>query len=76
MYANDGQPTQLNEERGITKEPLAIVLAPGQKLDPLSRVNFGKVYTIEHNIKVSEVGKVSAASLPKLKAYWNNRLQD
>ncbi|ORY18203.1 hypothetical protein BCR34DRAFT_456380, partial [Clohesyomyces aquaticus] len=29
-----------------------------EKLDPLSRVNFFKIYTVEHNVKVRPFGKV------------------
>lgn len=34
---------------------------PAQKLDVMSRVDFGKVYTIEHNVKVRSMGKVNRA---------------
>ena len=36
------------------------------KLDPRSRLNFGKVYTIEHNVKVRSFGMVHRNSLPAL----------
>ena len=32
-----------------------------------SRLNFGKIYTVEHNIKVRNVGKISKESLPRIK---------
>ena len=31
----------------------------GDKLDPMSRVNFGRLYTIEHNLKVRSIGIVN-----------------
>lgn len=39
---------------------------PEQKLDDRSRVNFAKVYTIEHYSKVQSLGKVNRASMPVL----------
>lgn len=45
-----------------------------EKLDPLSRIHFGKVYSIEHNVKVRSFGKVNAASMTSLlyqfRAVW------
>ncbi|KAK3082011.1 hypothetical protein LTS18_008153 [Coniosporium uncinatum] len=31
-----------------------------ERLDPMSRVNFAKVYTVEHNVKVYNFGMVDA----------------
>lgn len=33
------------------------------KLDPMSRIDFAKVYTIQHNVKVRSLGKVNRLSL-------------
>ncbi|KAF1988836.1 hypothetical protein K402DRAFT_327905, partial [Aulographum hederae CBS 113979] len=35
----------------------------GAKLDPMSRVCYSKVYTVEHNVKVKEFGNVDAGSI-------------
>lgn len=47
----------------------------GTKLTETSRVNFGKVYTIEHNVKVKSFGNVNRDNLYNLKyqfaAVWN-----
>lgn len=37
-----------------------------QKLNKMSRLNFGKIYTVEHNVKVMPVGKITEESMPKL----------
>lgn len=44
-----------------------------EKLDPWSRVDFGKVYSIEHNVKVRSLGKVNQASM-KLLLYQFRRV--
>lgn len=42
------------------------------KLDPRSRLDFGKVHTIQHNIKVKSYGKVHDRSLQALTDQFNN----
>jgi hypothetical protein len=54
----------------MTKEPLEVTPATfDQRLDPMSRLNFGKIYTVEHNVKVLPVGKISERSMPKFLSY-------
>ena len=38
----------------------------GYRLDPLSRLNFGKVYTVDYNVKVKSIGMVNRASMRDL----------
>jgi len=45
---------------------------PGEKLDTLSRVDFGKVYTIEHNVKVRSLGQVSRDSVQALQYQFDS----
>jgi hypothetical protein len=57
---------------------LAIRVSPKsrmEKLDPLSRINFGKIYTVEHNVKVYDFGDVHPDSLVTLKAQWKYTLK-
>jgi len=48
-------------EKGLmTKHPIRIeVTKDSHKLDPLSRLNYAKLYTVEHNVKVLFIGKVA-----------------
>ena len=41
-----------------------------EKLDPLSRINFGKIYTVEHNVKVFDFGDVHKDHIPTLRTQW------
>jgi hypothetical protein len=57
----------------IVKNPIAVNPArEDQKLHPMSRINFDKIYTIEHNVKVMNVGKVVDDSLHNLSIYFIN----
>jgi hypothetical protein len=51
----------LDREIGLmSKHPIRIeVINDSHKLDPLSRINYAKLYTVEHNVKVFFIGKVA-----------------
>lgn len=70
MHGHSNRPITSPNEPKMVKEPLEVQpSSPDQKLDPMSRLNFGKVYTVEHNVKVLPVGKISESSLSKFLAY-------
>ena len=74
---SDIKPTLLADEMDIVKEPIAVDKAsPDQKLHPMSRIRFNKMHTVEHNVKVMNVGKVSKTSLTYLILYYNNEFRD
>ena len=43
-----------------------------QQLDPMSRINFGGIFTIQHNIKVKPLGLVNSRSIDALLAHFQN----
>ena len=61
----------------MNKDPLRVVPNdPMETLAPSSRVNLAKLYPIEFNFRIHEIGQVGRESLPKLLAYVteiNNR---
>jgi hypothetical protein len=59
----------------LVKEPLEVEpVFTSVTLHTSSLVNFGKVYTVEHNVKVMPIGQISARSMPKFVQYWKERL--
>jgi len=78
VYMTDTQPFCLpEEEKYLTKKLITVEKASDdQKLDIMSRLNFKKIYTIEHNVKVMNVGRVTRDSLPVLLGYWRQSLAD
>jgi hypothetical protein len=40
------------KEKGMTKRPIRIMTNPRHRLDKASRLNYAKLYTVEHNVKV------------------------
>jgi hypothetical protein len=70
IYTGEKPPKKLPEEKRLTKDPIQVVPVGGHELEPLSRVNLAKVYPVEHNFKVLEVGRVIGGHLKRLLAYW------
>jgi hypothetical protein len=76
VYMTDARPYCLPEEgRYLVKKPIAIERASSdQELDRMSRLNFRKIYTSEHKVKVMAVGQVTKESLSLLHVYWRASL--
>ncbi|PQE23490.1 Ankyrin repeat-containing domain protein [Rutstroemia sp. NJR-2017a BVV2] len=58
-------------ERGLTRRPIRVIPSePQHKLDPASRLNYAKIYTVEHYVKVWFIGKLAPESeLPVVTDY-------
>jgi hypothetical protein len=70
-YMSNSHPARLASETGMTKQPICIDPAgPDQTLHQMTRINFAKTYTVEHNFKVMTIGKVADNSMHLLKAYF------
>ncbi|KAI4229552.1 MAG: hypothetical protein LQ349_006382 [Xanthoria aureola] len=71
IYTGSSAPVKLPGEQGMNKNPLRVIpVRADEKLDPLSRVNLGKTYTVEWNTKVKEIGRIEKTSLINMLAYW------
>lgn len=61
-------------EPQLDRDPLAVTLdSPAERLDYMSRANFGDLHTIQHNVKICHIGGISSASMPTFYAYVNER---
>ena len=63
-------------EKGFQKEPIAVVMTPPETLHIASRLNYAKVHTVEHNVKVMDVGMVHPTSMPYFKVHWENEIRE
>ncbi|RYP50068.1 hypothetical protein DL768_004354 [Monosporascus sp. mg162] len=60
LSRHKGPPRLLKKEPELGFEPVAIeIYAPNEKLQLESRVNYSKLVTIEHNVKVFFIGRVA-----------------
>lgn len=60
----------------ITKKAIAVDLEENHTLDETSRIHFGKVYTIEWNVKVMRIGQVASASEKDVEDYWREEMKE
>jgi hypothetical protein len=74
IHANDTAPYAKEEERPfLPKKPIAVRMAgKEQKLDKMSRINFGKPSSVEWNVKVMHVGRVVPDSMATFLGYYYN----
>jgi len=72
IFMKNSTPTFGLEEPMMTKEPIAVVpVSPDKKLDSMSRINFAKIYTVEHNVKVKHIGEIDKAYVHRLMGHYS-----
>jgi hypothetical protein len=67
VYTGNAPPPVSDSERGM--KAIAIRIDPDNAttpLDPMSRIHYGNLYTVEHNIRVKAYGMVNQTSLVPL----------
>lgn len=60
IHTESVEPKQVPDEPISNKRPISMRPARTQRLNPASRINFAKIYTIEHNSKVMDIGMISS----------------
>lgn len=62
IYAGDTAPPPVDGEK-LTKPPIQMIPQTYRdKLEPTSRINYAKIYTVEHNVKVCFIGHIAQTS--------------
>lgn len=56
-YTGNVEPQPLTGE-SLVKHSIKIDARSGEALESSARINFAEIYAVEHNVKVSRVGKV------------------
>ena len=63
IYAGKEAPKPLEDEPKLLKKPVRVKIDnPKEKLRRQSRVNYSKIYTVEHNVKVCFIGRIQKDS--------------
>ncbi|RDL32580.1 uncharacterized protein BP5553_09036 [Venustampulla echinocandica] len=80
IYTGDSPPQPLPGESPLEKRPIQMIpKTPREKLDPASRINYAKYYTVEHNVKVKFIGKLAPSSYKTFvmdsETAWNNKIR-
>ena len=60
IYTGESPPEKLDGEQSLTNSPIQVILKNNRdKLDKYSHVNYAKLYTVEHNVKVQFIGQIA-----------------
>jgi hypothetical protein len=77
IYMDDQTPQRLPQEANSKKKPIAVAReGRAPPLDKASRVHFGKLYTIQYNMRTMHVGHVTQRSLPLLREYFREEIMN
>src|SRR5271170_917364 len=59
IYTKSGRkPRETDDEQKLQNNPIRMEpMSPRDQLNPLSRLNYAKIYTVECNVKVCFIGK-------------------
>ncbi|KAF2268654.1 kinase-like protein [Lojkania enalia] len=76
-YTGSMPPKMLQDEiltigEGSMREPIKIQTRTDlEEMSPESRINYGKIYTVEHNVKVYDFGDVDADFIGKFREHFD-----
>lgn len=58
VHSNQELPRAVKNEPKFTKKPIAVKMAPGERLTPTSRLHFDKPQSIDWNVRVKDIGMI------------------
>lgn len=71
VYGQGNQAPLPSDEEKLDKDPFAIIVEEaGEKINPMTRLNFAQVYTIQHNVRVAKVGRIPNNQIGRLNQYF------
>ena len=74
IYTSETPPALLPGER-IVKYSIRVEPTGNETLEAASRVNYGKPYAVEHNVKVLDVGIVAESHQYLIPAYFDSAMR-
>lgn len=75
MIPLDGHMQLHPDERPLNKSPLHVKVEDASiSIDPMSRLNFSKVFTVGYNHKVRNVGRMVVESVKRMEEYFAESL--
>lgn len=76
LYPHSIEPPEPWPEEGIERDPLGVIIEEGQQyLSPSARIDCGRIYTVEDNLKVMKIGRIHPTSVPLLEQYFQESVQ-
>jgi hypothetical protein len=66
----EGRP-KLHPLEKLNMQPFPIIVEePDERIDPMTRINFGQVFTIQHNLKIARIGRIPKSHFALLDQYF------
>jgi hypothetical protein len=80
IYIDKYPAKEVAGEVPLSRGPIKMIpKSPRDKLEAASRINYAKIYTVEHNVKVCFIGEIAEDSLRRLITdfddTWNKKRQ-
>ena len=76
LYSAAIEPPEPFPEEGIVRDPVAVIIEDGEQfITPTARLDCGRVYTVEDNLKVMKIGRVRPQDLEKLEKYFKESVE-
>ncbi|KAK4248700.1 hypothetical protein C7999DRAFT_30813 [Corynascus novoguineensis] len=76
LYRANIEPAAPYPDEEISRPPIAIIIeTPGQYISPIARLDCGRIYTVEDNLKVAKIGRVHPSHLSSLDDYYKESVQ-
>lgn len=71
LHSSNVEPSTPFEVEGITKDPIGVIIEAGdESISPWARLDCGRIYTVEDNLRVMKIGRVHMGSLELLEEYF------
>jgi len=71
LHSATVEPPRPYDEEGITRDPIAVIIEEGEQyISPIARLDCGRIYTVEDNLRTLKIGRVHPTSLPLLEQYY------
>ncbi|KAK3996263.1 hypothetical protein QBC44DRAFT_232338 [Cladorrhinum sp. PSN332] len=73
LHKSSVEPARPFPEEKITREPVAVIIEDEEQfISPIARLDCGRIFTVEDNLRVMKVGRVHPASLDILEQYYKD----
>lgn len=77
VYPRGTSPIREANEPRMIKEPLEVAVESyDETLNPMSRLDFGKIHTVEHNVKVLPIGRITSKSMTRFMQYTRDEMNN
>ncbi|KAK1758330.1 hypothetical protein QBC47DRAFT_137444 [Echria macrotheca] len=76
LHRSSTLPPEPYPEEEITRAPLSVIIEEGEQyISPWARLDCGRIYTVEHNLKVMKIGRIHPDSLDLLEDYFRKSVE-